>query len=192
MTRDHLNFPKYLRRCLFPSTNSFPMMSRSRLSTFSLFKCKIMTWLILLRFVGPVISLNNHYKSCRLQSCDTCLLLILYLNCQYEWNVKSIYYIRSPFWELVPKLIVVNGQEAVCCIMGISVVMCYSWLVNLKGVDITWNNNVFSLWWTPSFSLISDGPVNHTWIVWWLNAVLYTVDMHVQLYGDPFHCLFQY
>ena len=47
--------------------------------------------------VGPVISFNNQYKSCRLQSRDTCLLLTLYLNYQYELNVKSIYYICSPF-----------------------------------------------------------------------------------------------
>ena len=41
--------------------------------------------------------------------------------------------------------------------MGISVVMCYSWLVNLKEVDIIWNNNVFSLWWTPSFLTLVVG-----------------------------------
>ena len=65
--------------------------------------------------VGPVISLNNQYKSCRLQSRDTCLLLILYLNYQYELNVKSIYYItiviQNTFYHNL-NLVVINHQHS--------------------------------------------------------------------------------
>ena len=37
-----------------------------------------------------------------------------------------------PSEKLALKLIVVNGQEVVCYVMDIYVVMCYSWLVNLE------------------------------------------------------------